>query len=670
MTTECYCCFTTFVPRDNRGGSQDGKRYCDRCKSHAVKKSCDAACDTSRHPRGFNRECQSCHENKLCGDFSDIAHPVCKACHVEANRRRRAEKEAVFRKIVELGTHVISFKCQGPCKKSRALSQFSRFTQMCVKEELLSDQRTAVCNNCFVSDEFVQCTGECGRMIQRKDCYNEQLCCRACRLLDNHQDRVEAVRTKYANGEQLRTSNFQLLAAEDQEKEQVEREARRKENSQAYSANRRQVFAKYTALFFADDNANGEESLLTFAKTRASQDEYHVLELAFKSYLKYDEPTNMYKYFTCIANRECRTVALSVDDVSALASQPCYTCGTRRVSGSRSYHIDRVDPLGNYTPSNVAPCCGTCNRIKANLRLCTFLSLCENVATAKQHYTFDPSESSMKILEKGSDKFVYQRDAKLKQVPFELSDELFHRITASECLTCKRKASPSKPNGINRLVLAQGFVENNIVPMCSLCSKSKGGLTVDGFKQHCAKVVAFVDLPVMAQRFKSATCHCANCIAAGNDNPPITVQLEETKTSTASAKPGDRAAINQRYREKRKAAYNKVTARLPGRELTEDALQALCETNVITHDEKKWALAIAKENTDRRKKDRLNAKSDKKKSKDQKSTQRRANNHKAYLEALASDLPHEQWSPMALAGEKRKLQVKSANALRKKQKKN
>lgn len=81
---------------------------------------------------------------------------------------------------------------------------------------------------------------------------------------------------------------------------------------------------------------------------------------------------------------------LTTEELSALISQPCLYCGRVAVTTLRhpyrreitaSYNgIDRLNG-GNYETGNVAACCWRCNRIKSDLKLDEFVSLCRTVAS-------------------------------------------------------------------------------------------------------------------------------------------------------------------------------------------------------------------------------------------------------------------------------------------------
>lgn len=91
-------------------------------------------------------------------------------------------------------------------------------------------------------------------------------------------------------------------------------------------------------------------------------------------------------------NAEARGIEfrLTPEEFSSLLSQPCLYCG--RVGARTLRHPSRkeitanyngVDRLngGNYEAGNVAACCWRCNRVKSDMKLDEFVSLCRLVAS-------------------------------------------------------------------------------------------------------------------------------------------------------------------------------------------------------------------------------------------------------------------------------------------------
>ncbi len=69
------------------------------------------------------------------------------------------------------------------------------------------------------------------------------------------------------------------------------------------------------------------------------------------------------------ASKRGKSFNLSLEEFSAVVSQPCTYCGeSKKIIG-----IDRVDNLVGYTKENSSPCCSMCNYFKKNYTLKEFL---------------------------------------------------------------------------------------------------------------------------------------------------------------------------------------------------------------------------------------------------------------------------------------------------------
>ena len=82
--------------------------------------------------------------------------------------------------------------------------------------------------------------------------------------------------------------------------------------------------------------------------------------------------------------------ALTIDQVYALAGQPCFYCGappSPRKSHWRSYctvdvsGLDRKNNDFGYTSDNVVPCCAVCNTMKMEMSVESFVTQCQKIST-------------------------------------------------------------------------------------------------------------------------------------------------------------------------------------------------------------------------------------------------------------------------------------------------
>ena len=74
--------------------------------------------------------------------------------------------------------------------------------------------------------------------------------------------------------------------------------------------------------------------------------------------------------FSILGNAKNRGIKIELSDseIDTLLNSNCYYCGKEKADG-----IDRVDSSKDYTPDNVVPCCGICNRMKNKYSLDLFL---------------------------------------------------------------------------------------------------------------------------------------------------------------------------------------------------------------------------------------------------------------------------------------------------------
>jgi hypothetical protein len=84
---------------------------------------------------------------------------------------------------------------------------------------------------------------------------------------------------------------------------------------------------------------------------------------------------------------------LAYEAVEKLVRAPCAYCGivggnlkkTKNFKeGFRHNGIDRVDSSADYTPGNVVPCCGLCNRVKRDMDRGAFIAWALRVASHQQ----------------------------------------------------------------------------------------------------------------------------------------------------------------------------------------------------------------------------------------------------------------------------------------------
>ena len=84
--------------------------------------------------------------------------------------------------------------------------------------------------------------------------------------------------------------------------------------------------------------------------------------------------------------------------------------------------------------------------------------------------------------------------AEKRGIAFKLSDERMREIFSLDatCFHCGVKAEGTRPLGPDRLEpTAKEYTDENTVTCCKLCNFSRGGLSLDAFRQACRNVVAY-----------------------------------------------------------------------------------------------------------------------------------------------------------------------------------
>jgi hypothetical protein len=93
----------------------------------------------------------------------------------------------------------------------------------------------------------------------------------------------------------------------------------------------------------------------------------------------------------------------------------------------------------------------------------------------------------------------YRRGAKIRGLPFLLTEEVFRAITQSDCYYCGSPPQTGKTrkrksfgvyvyNGVDRVDNTMGYIEGNVVPCCKVCNRIKGVLTQDEFLSHIKNI--------------------------------------------------------------------------------------------------------------------------------------------------------------------------------------
>ena len=83
-------------------------------------------------------------------------------------------------------------------------------------------------------------------------------------------------------------------------------------------------------------------------------------------------------YKKSVIEQRKMTFEITESQWDILTRQPCYLCGYKQING---IGLDRVDnTIRGYTFTNVRPCCGSCNNMKNEIDLETFVNHCKKVS--------------------------------------------------------------------------------------------------------------------------------------------------------------------------------------------------------------------------------------------------------------------------------------------------
>lgn len=139
-------------------------------------------------------------------------------------------------------------------------------------------------------------------------------------------------------------------------------------------------------------------------------------------------------------------------------------------------------------------CICICGKEKINYGAILRAGRVKSCGCYKGERTLKPGKASMHFIYEG-----YQRRAKKKNLPFELTKDEFEKITSSNCyycgvepkqyIKCKRYNGGYFYNGIDRTDNSMGYTLGNSVACCGLCNQMKMTESIDSFYEHLLKIV-------------------------------------------------------------------------------------------------------------------------------------------------------------------------------------
>ena len=84
---------------------------------------------------------------------------------------------------------------------------------------------------------------------------------------------------------------------------------------------------------------------------------------------------------------------------------------------------------------------------------------------------------------------IYKKNAKKRNIDFNLTKEDFYFLTQQKCHYC---GDMKEYNGIDRIDSNKGYELNNCVPCCEICNKMKLDYSYDFWIDHMKKVIKYV----------------------------------------------------------------------------------------------------------------------------------------------------------------------------------
>lgn len=175
--------------------------------------------------------------------------------------------------------------------------------------------------------------------------------------------------------------------------------------------------------------------------------------------------------------------SLSEEFEKYIIDQPCYFCNSKDTKNT----IGRLDCIVGYIESNCIPCCESCLHVKGNLDAITFIKRCIHINTCHTDNTIGEYVSAWRDCNAGTYN-EYIRNARYKNIPFDLNITSFHNIAGERCYYCWRSDSDDHENGIDRIDNNKGYIISNCVACCSECNYMKGPMDIQDFMNVCKQV--------------------------------------------------------------------------------------------------------------------------------------------------------------------------------------
>lgn len=176
------------------------------------------------------------------------------------------------------------------------------------------------------------------------------------------------------------------------------------------------------------------------------------------------------------------SVDFTNDVIFTMLIHGCFYCGDVATS------IDRLNSDLGHTPKNCVGCCYGCNFSKGTADPSTFIR--KSYFKARGKYVDEVS--SVWFVNKNKPRWcAYKGRATKKGVPFDLTKGGFDVLITGDCKYCHR--SPTTWFGIDRVIPARGYVNDNVVTCCYDCNMDKYDGNVDTMTERNIRIADRVD---------------------------------------------------------------------------------------------------------------------------------------------------------------------------------
>ena len=220
---------------------------------------------------------------------------------------------------------------------------------------------------------------------------------------------------------------------------------------------------------------------------QAKQDEKRKDRVRNYKQEKCNNITYYYKEYVVSAAKRGYEMNLDFDTFSKLVLEECHYCGHKtegEVNG-----IDRVDNSIGYSTGNCVTSCWKCNRLKHAYHKDFFIEKCRLISKGvmapntffskwKQYYT----RSCHKQFS------AYKKEAELRNLAVEITQEQWERITRSACYLCGYQSA--KGIGLDRVDnTGRAYTFANSRACCGSCNNMKGEFSLEELIEQCKRVL-------------------------------------------------------------------------------------------------------------------------------------------------------------------------------------